>query len=237
MTRDSLHSRLFLRKADENPNFLNWCGRGTDGRQLRRSSVFKCYITTLIGTSTAQTLNGGNAMDPHTESGTPVSSGPSSSSSDDASTSVPVVKNGPGVLKGHGNSVTVAPSPNTVIQSSYGNPPAAASAASSAGPSVTVVRPSMQTAGTGLTINGSNNNNTVSATVATVATPGITITTNFTTTTTTTTPRLMNQTPASVSASKPEATKTIIQPTEPWLSALEWSRGLFCRGFRELRLR
>ncbi len=39
----------------------------------------------------------------------------------------------------------------------------------------------MQTAGTGLTINGSNNNNTVSATVATVATPGITITTNFTT--------------------------------------------------------
>lgn len=147
-------------------------------------------------------------MDPHTESGTPVSSGPSSSSSsDDASTSVPVVNNGPGVAKGHGNSVTVAPSPNTVIQSSYGNPPAAASAASSAGPSVTVVRPSMQTAGTGLTINGSNNNNTVSATVANVATPGITITTNVTTTTTT--PLLMNQTPASVSASKSEA---IIQP-------------------------
>lgn len=150
-------------------------------------------------------------MDPHTESGTPVSSGPSSSS-DDASTSVPVVNNGPGVAKGHGNSVTVAPSPNTVIQSSYGNPPAAASAASSAGPSVTVVRPSMQTAGTGLTINGSNNNNTVSATVANVATPGITITTNVTTSTTTTTPILMNQTPASVSASKSEATKTIIQP-------------------------
>ncbi|KAI2659310.1 Transcription initiation factor TFIID subunit 4 [Labeo rohita] len=160
-----------------------------------------------------QTLNGGNAMDPHTESGTPVSSGPSSSS-DDASTSVPVVNNGPGVAKGHGN-VTVAPSPSTVIQSSYGNPPAAASAASSAGPSVTVVRPSMQTAGTGLTINGSNNNNTtVSATVANVATPGITTTTSTTTTsaTTTTTPLLMNQTPASVPASKSEATKTIIQP-------------------------
>ncbi|XP_026131624.1 transcription initiation factor TFIID subunit 4-like isoform X2 [Carassius auratus] len=162
-------------------------------------------VTTLTGTSTVQTLNGGNAMDPHTESGTPVSSGPSSSSSsDDASTSVPVVNNGPGVAKG----VTVAQSPNTVIQSSYGNPPAAAS---SAGPSVTVVRPSMQTAGTGLTINGSNNNNTVSATVANVATRGITITTNVTTTTTT--PILMNQTPASVSASKSEATKTIIQPT------------------------
>ncbi|XP_050978604.1 transcription initiation factor TFIID subunit 4 isoform X1 [Labeo rohita] len=170
-------------------------------------------VTTLIGTSTVQTLNGGNAMDPHTESGTPVSSGPSSSS-DDASTSVPVVNNGPGVAKGHGN-VTVAPSPSTVIQSSYGNPPAAASAASSAGPSVTVVRPSMQTAGTGLTINGSNNNNTtVSATVANVATPGITTTTSTTTTsaTTTTTPLLMNQTPASVPASKSEATKTIIQP-------------------------
>ncbi|XP_016406831.1 transcription initiation factor TFIID subunit 4-like isoform X1 [Sinocyclocheilus rhinocerous] len=168
-------------------------------------------VTTLIGTSTVQTLNGGNAMDPHTESGTPVSSGPSSSS-DDASTSVPVVNNGPGVAKGLGN-ITVAPSPNTVIQSSYGNPPAAASAASSAGPSVTVVRPSMQTAGTGLTINGSNNNNTVSATVANVATPGITTTsTSTTTSTTTTTPLLINQTPASVPASKSEATKTIIQP-------------------------
>ncbi|XP_016299158.1 transcription initiation factor TFIID subunit 4 [Sinocyclocheilus anshuiensis] len=146
-------------------------------------------------------------MDPHTESGTPVSSGPSSSS-DDASTSVPVVNNGPGVAKRHGNSVTVAPSPNTVIQSSYGNPPAAAS---SAGPSVTVVRPSMQTAGTGLTINGSNNNNTVSATVANVATPGITTNVTTTTSTTTTTPLLMNQSPASASASKSEATKTIIQ--------------------------
>ncbi|XP_018961598.1 transcription initiation factor TFIID subunit 4 isoform X2 [Cyprinus carpio] len=163
-------------------------------------------VTTLIGTSTVQTLNGGNAMDPHTESGTPVSSGPSSSS-DDASASVPVVNNGPGVAKGLGN-VTVAPSPNTVIQSSYGNPPAAAS---SAGPSVTVVRASMQTAGTCLTINGSNNINTVSATVANVATPGIT-TTATTTSTTTTTPLLMNQTPASVPASKSEATKTIIQP-------------------------
>lgn len=142
-------------------------------------------------------------MDSHTESGTPVSSGPSSSSpSDEASTSVPVVNNGPGVAKGHGN-ITVAPSPNTVIQSSYGNTPA--SAASSAGPSVTVVRPSMQTAGTGLTINGSNNNTTV----ANVATPGIT--TTSTTSTTTTTPLLMNQTPASVSASKSESPKTIIQ--------------------------
>ncbi|XP_073681732.1 transcription initiation factor TFIID subunit 4 isoform X2 [Garra rufa] len=168
-------------------------------------------VTTLIGTSTVQTLNGGNAMDPHTESGTPVSSGPSSSS-DDASTSVPVVNNGPGVAKGHGN-VTVAPSPNTVIQSSYGNPPAAASAAPSAGPSVTVVRPSMQTAGIGLTINGSNNNTIVSATAANVATPGITTTTTTTTTSATTaTPLLMNQTPASVSASKSEVTKTIIQP-------------------------
>lgn len=147
-------------------------------------------------------------MDSHTESGTSVSSGPSSSS-DEASTSVPVVNNGPGVAKGHGN-VTVTPNPNTVIQSSYGNPPA--SAASSAGPSVTVVRPSMQTAGTGLTINGSNNNTTVSATVANVATPGITTTSTTTTTcTTTTTPLLMNQTPASVSASKSESPKTIIQ--------------------------
>ncbi|XP_005172945.3 transcription initiation factor TFIID subunit 4 isoform X1 [Danio rerio] len=164
-------------------------------------------VTTLIGTSTVQTLNGGNAMDPHTESGTPVSSGPSSSSSDDASTSVPVVNNGPGVAKGLGN-VTVAPSPNTVIQSSFGTPPAAAS---SAGPLVTVVRPSMQTAGAGLTINGSNNNTTIS--VANVATPGITTTSTTTTSsTTTTTPLLLNQTSAPVTASKSESPKTIIQP-------------------------
>lgn len=172
-------------------------------------------VTTLpshgakIGTSTVQTLNGGHAMDPHAESGTPVSGGQSTSSSDDASASVPVVNNGPGVAKGHAN-VTVAPSPNTVIQSSYASPPCAApAAASSAGPSA--VRPSMQTAGTGLTINGSNNN-AVSVTVANVATqpaPGITLTT--TSTTTTATPLLMNQTPASVSASpnKSESPKTV----------------------------
>ncbi|XP_056591149.1 transcription initiation factor TFIID subunit 4 isoform X2 [Triplophysa dalaica] len=149
-----------------------------------------------IGTSAVQTLNGGNAMDPHTGSGTPVSGGQStsSSSSDDASASVPVVNNGPGVSKGHVN-VTVAPSPNTVIQSSYGSPQCA-------GPSV--VRPSMQTAGTGLTINGSNNN-AVSVTVANVATqpaPGIT---------TTAIPLSMNQTPASVSAIpvKSESPKTV----------------------------
>lgn len=70
---------------------------------------------------------------------------------------------------------------------------------------MTVVRPSMQTAGTGLTINGSNNNTTL----PNVATPGIT--TTSTTSTTTTTPLLMNQTPASVSANKSESPKTIIQ--------------------------
>ncbi|XP_059385387.1 transcription initiation factor TFIID subunit 4-like isoform X2 [Carassius carassius] len=186
-------------------------------------------VTTLIGTSTVQTLNGGNAMDPHTESGTPVSSGPSSSSSpDDASASVPVVNNGPGVAKGLGN-VTVAPNPNTVIQSSYGNPPAAAS---SAGPSVTVVRTSMQTAGTGLTINGSNNNNnnTVSTTVANVATPGITTTAIATSTTTTTTPVLMNQTPASVPASKSEATKTIIQPAGTMTLGPAMAKGAVLQG-------
>ncbi|XP_051967855.1 transcription initiation factor TFIID subunit 4-like [Xyrauchen texanus] len=182
-------------------------------------------VTTLpshgvkIGTSSVQTFNGGNAMDPHTESGTPVSSGQTSSSSADASTSVPVVNNGPGVAKGHANA-TVAPNPNTVIQSSYGNPLSAAPAASSAessGPSVTVVRPSMQPAGTGLTINGSKNN-TVSATVACVATqpaPGIT------TATTTTATLLVNQTTASVSsgvAIKSESPKTIIQPAEQNIS-------------------
>ncbi|KAA0707765.1 TFIID subunit 4 RNA polymerase II [Triplophysa tibetana] len=157
-------------------------------------------VTTLpshgakIGTSTVQTLNGGNAMDPHTGSGTPVSGGQSTSSSDDASASVPVVNNGPAVSKGHAN-VTVAQSPNTVIQSSYGSPQCA-------GPSV--VRPSMHTAGTGLTINGSNNN-AVSVTVANVATqpaPGIT---------TTAIPISMNQTPASVSAipNKSESPKTV----------------------------
>ncbi|XP_051957068.1 transcription initiation factor TFIID subunit 4 isoform X2 [Xyrauchen texanus] len=195
-------------------------------------------VTTLpshgvkIGTSSVQTLNGGNAMDPHNDSGTPVSSGQSSTSTSDASTSVPVVNNGPGLAKGHAN-VTVAPSPNTVIQSSYGNPQCAALAASSAGssgPSVAIVRPSMQTAGTGLTINGSNIN-TVSATVACVATqpaPGITTTI---TTTATTTPLLINQTSASLSASsgvqsKSESPKTIIQPAVQTISPGGMTHGL-----------
>ncbi|XP_051528667.1 transcription initiation factor TFIID subunit 4-like isoform X2 [Myxocyprinus asiaticus] len=192
-------------------------------------------VTTLpshgvkIGTSSVPTLNGGNAMDPHTESGTPVSSGQSSTSA--ASTSVPVVNNGPGVAKGHAN-VTVAPSPNTVIQS-YGNPQCAATAASSAGssgPSVAIVRPSMQTTGTGLTINGSNNN-TVSATVACVATQPAPVITTTITTTTTTTPLLINQTSASVSASsgvqrKSDSPKTIIQPAVQTISPGGMTHGL-----------
>ncbi|TRY97343.1 hypothetical protein DNTS_031684 [Danionella cerebrum] len=175
-------------------------------------------VTTLIGTSTVQTLNGGNAMDPHTENGTPVSSG---RSSDEPSDSLPVVNNGPGGAKGIG-SVTVAPSPNTVIQSSYGTSPVSAS---SAGPTVTVVRPSMQTA-----INGNNNNTTAPVTVANVPTPGITTTSTTTTTSTSTSPVLVNQTPVSVSAIKSESSKTIVLPPGSMAVGSGVSKGAILQG-------
>ncbi|KAK1799921.1 hypothetical protein P4O66_006440, partial [Electrophorus voltai] len=165
-------------------------------------------VTTLpqheveIGTTTAQTFDGGNAMDSHAESDTPVSG----SSSSGAFPTVPV-NNGPGLAKGHAH-VSGPASSSTVIQTAFGNPQSgvAVSAAGSA-PTVTVVRPSMQTA-----INGNNNPVLTTATnVANQPEPavaGITPQTSL----------LSNQAPAAVAAgagalTKSDPPKTIIQTT------------------------
>ncbi|XP_035376491.1 transcription initiation factor TFIID subunit 4 [Electrophorus electricus] len=153
-----------------------------------------------IGTTTAQTFDGGNAMDSHAESDTPVSG----SSSSGAFPTVPV-NNGPGLAKGHAH-VSGPASSSTVIQTAFGNPQSgvAVSAAGSA-PTVTVVRPSMQTA-----INGNNNPVLTTATnVANQPEPavaGITPQTLL----------LSNQAPAAAGAgalTKSDPPKTIIQTT------------------------
>ncbi|XP_060766139.1 transcription initiation factor TFIID subunit 4 [Neoarius graeffei] len=112
-------------------------------------------VTTLpghevkLGTSAVQTLDGGDAMDPRSES-TPASSGSSSDPAASANVTVPVVNNGPGIAKGL---VTAAPSTaNTVIQASCVNVSSAPG-----GTGTATIRPSMQPAT--LTINGNNNSN------------------------------------------------------------------------------
>ncbi|XP_076851739.1 LOW QUALITY PROTEIN: transcription initiation factor TFIID subunit 4-like [Brachyhypopomus gauderio] len=108
-----------------------------------------------IGTTIAPTFDGGDAMDPHAESGAALAGTPvSSSSTVDATTAITVVNHGPGVTKGNSNG-TGPSSSSTVIQ---GNPRDAGTVSGAGGgPAGTVVGPSMQTAGAGLTINGSNN--------------------------------------------------------------------------------
>ncbi|TSY83938.1 Transcription initiation factor TFIID subunit 4 [Bagarius yarrelli] len=121
-------------------------------------------VTTLpghevkLGTSTVQTLDGGDAMDPRSES----NSAPSGSSSDPVASAtvnvtVPVANNGPGIAKGL---VTAASTSNTVIQASFVN------VSSAPGITTAAIRPSMQTAT--LTINGSNSVLTAAPSVATV---------------------------------------------------------------------
>ncbi|XP_053530014.1 transcription initiation factor TFIID subunit 4 isoform X1 [Ictalurus punctatus] len=112
-------------------------------------------VTTLpghevkLGTSTVQTLDGGDAMDPRSES-TPASSGSSSDTTASApvNVTVPVVNNGPGIAKGL---VTASSTSNTVIQASFVNAPSAPG-----GTATATIRSSMQPAT--LTINGNNSN-------------------------------------------------------------------------------
>ncbi|KAM9444171.1 transcription initiation factor TFIID subunit 4 [Clarias gariepinus] len=105
-------------------------------------------VTTLpghevkLGTSTAQTLDGGDAMDPRSDS-TPASSSDPASVPAPVNVTVPVVNNGPGVAKGLANAPSTS---GTVIQASFVTAPGGTPA----------IRPSMQPAT--LTINGSNSN-------------------------------------------------------------------------------
>ncbi|KAK3536894.1 hypothetical protein QTP86_027089 [Hemibagrus guttatus] len=159
-------------------------------------------VTTLpghevkLGTSTVQTLDGGDAMDPRSES-TPASSGSSTDpvASATVNVTVPVVNNGPGITKGL---VTAPSTSNTVIQASFVNAPSA-----QGGTAAATIRPSMQPAT--LTINGNNSN----ASCVLTAAPSVATATG-------TTPLTNAQPPVSVSATpavsiKAESPQTVIQ--------------------------
>ncbi|XP_047660964.1 transcription initiation factor TFIID subunit 4 isoform X2 [Tachysurus fulvidraco] len=128
-------------------------------------------VTTLpghevkLGTSTVQTLDGGDAMDPRSES-TTVSSGSSTdpAASATVNVTVPVVNNGPGITKGL---VTAPSTSNTVIQASFVSAPSVNVSSAAGGTAAATIRPSMQPAT--LTINGNNSNVlTAASSVATV---------------------------------------------------------------------
>uniref|UniRef100_A0A674AH18 TATA-box binding protein associated factor 4 n=1 Tax=Salmo trutta TaxID=8032 RepID=A0A674AH18_SALTR len=118
-----------------------------------------------VSSSATQTLNGGSLLNCHNSgsavslSGTPLSS--SCTSSGNASVAVTVVNNGPGLSKGHASAV-MPPSLNTTIsQASFVNSQNVVTSSHAmslgTGPAIShIVRPSMQTAGSGTAMNGPN---------------------------------------------------------------------------------
>ncbi|KAL0978586.1 hypothetical protein UPYG_G00172550 [Umbra pygmaea] len=169
-----------------------------------------------VGTSVAQTLNGGNIMNSH-NSGSAVSRTESLSSSctssSNVSSAVTVVNNGPGLSKGHSSAV-MSTSSHSVIQTFINSRNVVTSsqaASQDTGPTVTLVRPSMQTAVSGTSFNGNTNTRlpaAVNVVGQTTNAPGIAVQSS-----------LFNncQSPSSVAVSagahiiKAEAPKTIIQ--------------------------
>ncbi|KAJ8409016.1 hypothetical protein AAFF_G00240370 [Aldrovandia affinis] len=187
-----------------------------------------------VGTSGVQTLNGSNVvMNSHNSgsvaayTGTPVSSTSSGSSSNTVPV-VSIVNNGPGsVVKENVNAV-LPPSSSTVIQTSLMNAQniitstviSSQATSLSSGPTVTLVRPPMQTQGLGTTQNGSNN--TVLTSTVNVANLNTTVPSGIPLQT-----PLLNrsQSPATVAVSggppviKSESPKTIIQTTHQTVAA------------------
>ncbi|KAL3977863.1 hypothetical protein ACER0C_018925 [Sarotherodon galilaeus] len=121
-------------------------------------------VHTFNGSQTMNSHNSGNAA---TLRGTIVTSGTGSSSS--AAISVTAVNSGPVLSKGLA-SVTMPPSSNSVIQTPLMNSQSVVASAQpvsqATGPTVTLVRTPMQTAGSGAVLNG---NNSASPSVATSA--------------------------------------------------------------------
>lgn len=116
-----------------------------------------------VGLYSAQTFNGSQTMNSHnsgnaaTLRGTIVTSGTGSSSS--AAISVTAVNSGPVLSKGLAG-VTMPPSSNSVIQTPLMNSQSVVASAQpvsqATGPTVTLVRTPMQTAGSGAVLNGNN---------------------------------------------------------------------------------
>ncbi|XP_042358968.1 transcription initiation factor TFIID subunit 4-like [Plectropomus leopardus] len=117
-----------------------------------------------VGSYSVQTFNGNQTMNSHNSGsaaplgGATVTSGAGNSSS--TAISVTAVSSGPVVSKGLVSAI-MHPSSNSVIQTPLVNSQSAAAPAQSvsqaAGATVTLVRPPMQTAGSGATLNGNNN--------------------------------------------------------------------------------
>uniref|UniRef100_A0A8C7M5M3 TATA-box binding protein associated factor 4 n=1 Tax=Oncorhynchus kisutch TaxID=8019 RepID=A0A8C7M5M3_ONCKI len=146
-------------------------GSAMDASSRKTVAVSASIITPLpnhggkVASSETQTLNGGSFMNCHNSgsavslTGTPLSS--SCTSSGNASVAVTVVNNGPGLSKGHASAVMPPSLNTTIIQTSFVNSQNVVTLSHAAslgtGPAIShIVRPSMQTAGSGTALNGPN---------------------------------------------------------------------------------
>ncbi|KAK5872937.1 hypothetical protein PBY51_013595 [Eleginops maclovinus] len=103
------------------------------------------------------TFNGSQTMDSHNSgSGGPTATSGTSNNSSSNAISVTAINSGPVLSKGLPGAATMHPSSNSVIQTPLMNSQSVVSPATT-GATVTLVRPPMQTAGSGATLNGNNN--------------------------------------------------------------------------------
>lgn len=114
-----------------------------------------------VGSFSVQTLNGSQTMNSHNSGSAAPLVGTTSGGGNGVgpASSVPAVNSGPVLSKGL-TAAIMPPSSNSVIQTSVMNSPSVASTppvSQAPGPTVTLVRPPMQTAGSGTTVNGNNN--------------------------------------------------------------------------------
>ncbi|TDH14537.1 hypothetical protein EPR50_G00043630 [Perca flavescens] len=144
----------------------------TTGHDPGKTLVVSGAVTSLpnhqgkVGSCSVQTFNGSQTINSHNSgsaaplAGATVTSVTANSSSSSTVISVTAVNRGPVMSKGL-TSAIMHPSSNSVIQTSLVNSQSVAGPAQSvsqaAGPTVTLVRPPMQTAGSGATLNGNNN--------------------------------------------------------------------------------
>ncbi|XP_070758864.1 transcription initiation factor TFIID subunit 4 [Enoplosus armatus] len=175
-----------------------------------------------VGSYSAQTFNGSQTMNSHNSGsaappgGTPVTSGTGNSSSNirPPAIAVTAVNSGSVMSKGLASAI-MPPSSNSVIQTPLMNSQSVVTTSQpvsqTTGPTVTLARPPMQTAGSGATLNGNNN-----------ASPAVVANTTGQTGTVMQTPLVNNSQPSnsvSVSAEshiiKAEPPTTIIQSAPP----------------------
>lgn len=140
------------------------------GHEPGKTLVVSDGVTSLphhpgkAGSHSAQTFNGSQTMNSHGSGsaappgGTAVASGAGNSSC--AAVSVTAAGSGPVMSKGSAAAI-MPPSSNSVIQTPLMNSQSVVASAQpvsqTAGPTVALVRPPMQTAGSGATLNGNNN--------------------------------------------------------------------------------